>query len=187
MFCSVKKGKYKSENTYKFYLCNRYRDKETKKVKSNDIYITTLMEEDIRDFNTSFLKKHINKILKEKNILNDENIGLIINKILDTKEYIKEQYRRIQEEEHRKREEKYRKQQEEFKKQQEKFNEYFNNFSSGMSSINFDDTTKDLAKEFIKLGFKAMAKKYHPDLTKDNGEKMKLINDIKRKLNKTVE
>ncbi len=27
-----------------------------------------------------------------------------------------------------------------------------------------------------------MAKKYHPDLTKDNGEKMKLINEVKEKM-----
>ena len=32
------------------------------------------------------------------------------------------------------------------------------------------------------LGYRAMAKKYHPDITKDNGEKMKSINEIKDKL-----
>ena len=40
MFCSVKKDK--KNNNYRFYLCDRYRDKKTGKVKSSDKYIITL-------------------------------------------------------------------------------------------------------------------------------------------------
>lgn len=40
MFCSVKRDK-KNQN-YKFYLCSRYRDKETGRIKCSDKYIITL-------------------------------------------------------------------------------------------------------------------------------------------------
>ncbi len=175
MFCSVKKGKDSFGNTYKFYLCERYRDKETGKVKSSDTYIMTLQEEDFRDIKISYIVKHLDKILKEKNILNEKVEDLIYDKFLDIREDILEKDRLKQEEE-------YKQKQKEYEKYREAYNSYSSNFSSGMSSINFDDTTKDIAKEFIKLGFKAMAKKYHPDLTRDNGEKMKLINEVKEKL-----
>lgn len=175
MFCSVKKGKDSFGDTYKFYLCERYRDKETGKVKSSDKYIMTLQQEDFRDIKISYIVKHLDKILKEKDILNEKNKGLIFDKYLDIREEILEKDRLKQEEE-------YKQRQKEYEKYREAYNSYSSKFSSGMSSINFDDTTKDIAKEFIKLGFKAMAKKYHPDLTKDNGEKMKLINEVKEKM-----
>lgn len=175
MFCSVKKGKDSFGNTYKFYLCERYRDKETGKIKSSDKYIMTLQEEDVRDIKISYIVKRLDKILKEKNILNEKNKDLVFDKFLDIREDILEKDRLKQEEE-------YKQRQREYEKYREAYNSYSSNFSSGMSSINFDDTTKDIAKEFIKLGFKAMAKKYHPDLTKDNGEKMKLINEVREKM-----
>lgn len=175
MFCSVKKGKDSFGDTYKFYLCERYRAKETGKVKSSDKYIMTLQQEDFRDIKISYIVKHLDKILKEKDILNEKNKDLIFDKYLDIREDILKKDRLKQEEE-------YKQRQKEYEKYREAYNSYSSKFSSGMSSINFDDTTKDIAKEFIKLGFKAMAKKYHPDLTKDNGEKMKLINEVKEKM-----
>lgn len=175
MFCSVKKGKDKYGNIYKFYLCNRYRDKETGKVKSNDKYIMTLQEIDFTDLRVSFMAKHIEKILSEKDIVNEIEQDLVYDKYLDIREKILEKQREKQEEE-------YKKQQKEYEEYRKYYNSYYSGFSSGTSSISFDDTTKDIAKEFIKLGFRAMAKKYHPDIVKDSGEKMKIINDVKSKL-----
>lgn len=175
MFCSVKKGKDKYGNIYKFYLCNRYRDKETGKVKSSDKYIMTLQEIDFTDLRISFMTKHIKKVLSEKDIVNEIEQDLVYDKYLDIRGKILEKQRAKQEEE-------YKKQQKEYEEYREYYNSYSSGFSSGTSSISFDDTTKDIAKEFIKLGFRAMAKKYHPDIVKDSGEKMKIINDVKSKL-----
>ena len=175
MFCSVKKGKDKYGNIYKFYLCNRYRDKKTGKVKSSDKYIMTLQEIDFTDLRISFMTKHIKKVLSEKDIVNEIEQDLVYDKYLDIRGKILEKQREKQEE-------KYKKQQKEYEEYREYYNSYSSGFSSGTSSISFDDTTKDIAKEFIKLGFRAMAKKYHPDIVKDSGEKMKIINDVKSKL-----
>ncbi|MDQ0150679.1 molecular chaperone DnaJ [Eubacterium multiforme] len=175
MFCSVKRGKDKYGNIYKFYLCNRYRDKETGKVKSSDKYIMTLQEIDFTDLRISTIAKHIKKVLSEKDIVNEIEQDLVYDKYLDIRGKILEKQREKQEEE-------YKKQQKEYEEYREYYNSYSSGFSSGTSSISFDDTTKDIAKEFIKLGFRAMAKKYHPDIVKDSGEKMKIINDVKSKL-----
>ena len=175
MFCSVKRGKDKYGKTYKFYLCNRYRDKETGKVKSSDKYIMTLQEIDFTDLKVSFISKHIKKVLSEKDIVNEIEQDLVYDKYL----YIRG---KILEKERAKKEEEYKKQQKEYEEYRKNYNSYYGGFSSGTSSINFNDTTKEIAKEFIKLGFRAMAKKYHPDIAKDSGEKMKIINDVKSKL-----
>lgn len=175
MFCSVKKGKDKYGNIYKFYLCNRYRDKETGKVKSSDKYIMTLQEIDFTDLKVSFIAKHIKKVLSEKDIVNEIEQDLVYDKYLDIR-------RNILEKERTKKEEEYKKHQKEYDEYRKNYNSYYCGFSSGTSSINFNDTTKEIAKEFIKLGFRAMAKKYHPDIVKDSGEKMKIINDVKSKL-----
>ena len=172
MFCSVKKGKDKYGETYKFYLCERYRDKESGKVKSSDKYIMTLQYIDFTEIKVSIISKHIKRVLAEREIFSELEEDLIYDKYLDIREGILERERA--------------KKEEESKRQQEEYNqyrEYYKSYTSSISSsINFDDTTKELAKEFIKLGYRAMAKKYHPDITKDNGEKMKSINEIKDKL-----
>ena len=175
MFCSVKRGKDKYGNIYKFYLCNRYRDKKTGKVKSSDKYIMTLQEIDFTDIRISIIAKHIKRVLNEKNIVSEIEQDLVYDKYLDIRE-------KILEKDKKKKEEEYKKQQKEYEEYREYYNSYSSGFSSGTSSISFDDTTKDIAKEFIKLGFRAMAKKYHPDIVKDSGEKMKIINDVKSKL-----
>lgn len=175
MFCSVKKGKDKYGETYKFYLCERYRDKETGKVKSSDKYIMTLQYIDFTEIKVSIISKHIKRVLAEREIFSELEEDLIYDKYLDIREGILERERAKKEEESKR-------QQEEYNQYREYYKSYSSSFSSGKSSINFDDTTKELAKEFIKLGYRAMAKKYHPDITKDNGEKMKSINEIKDKL-----
>ena len=179
MFCSVKKGKDKYGKTYKFYLCNRYRDKETGKVKSSDKYIMTLQEIDFTDLKVSFISKHIKKVLSEKDIVNEIEQDLVYDKYLDIRG-------KILEKERAKKEEEYKKQQKEYEEYRKYYNSYSSWFSSGTSSINFNDTTKEIAKEFIKLGFRAMAKKYHPDIVKDSGEKMKVINSVKEKLEEVL-
>lgn len=186
MFCSVKKGKDKYGNIYKFYLCNRYRDKETKKVKSSDKYIMTLQEIDFTDLRISYMAKYIRKVLTEKGIINKIEQDLVYDKYLDIRDKILKKKKEKQEQEYKKQEQEYRKQQEQYEEFREYFNSNFSGFSSGTSYVNFDDTTKDIAKEFIKLGFRAMAKKYHPDIVKDSGEKMKIINDIKSKLESII-
>lgn len=175
MFCSVKRGKDKYGNIYKFYLCNRYRDKETGKVKSSDKYIMTLQEIDFTDLRVSFMAKHIKKVLQKKDIINEIDKDLVYDKYLDIRYEILEKERI-------KKKEEYKKQQKEYEEYRKYYNSYSSNYSSGISSISFNDTTKNIAKEFIKLGFRAMAKKYHPDIVKDNGEKMKAINEINSKL-----
>ena len=90
MFCSVKKGKDKYGNIYKFYLCNRYRDKETGKVKSSDKYIMTLQEIDFTDLRVSFMANHIKRVLNEKNIVNEIEQDLVYDKYLDIREKILE-------------------------------------------------------------------------------------------------
>ncbi len=133
----------------------------------------TLQESDFTDLRVSFMAKHIQKILSEKDIVNEIEQDLVYDKYLDIRE-------KILEKERTKKDEEYKKQQKEYRKY---YNSYSSGFSSGTSYISFDDTTKDIAKEFIKLGFRAMAKKYNPDIVKDSGEKMKIINEIKDKLN----
>ncbi|MBM7834992.1 molecular chaperone DnaJ [Clostridium sardiniense] len=175
MFCSVKRGKDKYGKTYKFYLCNRYRDKETGKVKSSDKYIMTLQEEDINIIKQEVIYKTINNTLEDKDIGNEEIVNLIYNKYLNIKIDLLEK-------EHQENRTAYEEFQEAYEDYKKYYGSYSSSYSSGMSSVNFDDTTKDVAKEFIKLGFRAMAKKYHPDIAKDSEEKMKVINSIKEKL-----
>lgn len=85
MFCSVKKDK--DGDRYKFYLSNRYRDKETKKVKSSDKYIMTLQVNEIVNFSADKLKDHI-----EYNFINKGislgNIDLVIDKIKSIKNVV---------------------------------------------------------------------------------------------------
>lgn len=40
----------------------------------------------------------------------------------------------------------------------------------------------DLEQELIKAGYKALSKKYHPDITKDNGELMQELNSLYERL-----
>jgi len=76
---------------------------------------------------------------------------------------------------------------EESKKQEDKTNEYFNkqrsfnekfkdtfNFNSKLTS-NYTDKQK----EYLRIIYKSSAMKLHPDITKDSGEGMQFLNELK--------
>jgi len=90
MFCSVKKDK--KNNRYKFYLCDRYRDKTTGKVKSSDKYIITLQQENILSLSIDEeFKFNIENVLINKGI-SLENTDLILDKLIDIKNVVIEEY-----------------------------------------------------------------------------------------------
>ena len=89
MFYSAKRDK--KNNRYKFYLCDRYRDKETGRVKSSDKYIMTLPKEKIIDLYNDEIKFDIENILINKGI-SLENIGLILDKLISIKKVVTEEY-----------------------------------------------------------------------------------------------
>lgn len=85
MFCSVKMDK--KNNSYKFYLCDRYRDKQTGKVKSSDKYIMTLQEKEILSLSNNQIKLKVENILINKDI-SIENIDLILEKLMNIKNVV---------------------------------------------------------------------------------------------------
>lgn len=89
MFCSVKKDK--KNNNYRFYLCDRYRDKKTGKVKSSDKYIMTLSKENILSLSSDEIKFDIENILINKGI-SLENINMILDKVIYIKKVVIEEY-----------------------------------------------------------------------------------------------
>lgn len=89
MFCSVKKDK--KNNNYRFYLCDRYRDKKTGKVKSSDKYIMTLPKENIISLSIDEIKFGVENVLINKGI-SLENINMILDKVIDIKKVVIEEY-----------------------------------------------------------------------------------------------
>lgn len=85
MFCSVKKDK--KNNNYRFYLCDRYRDKKTGKVKSSDKYIITLPKENILTLTGDEIRLELENTFINKGISLD-NIDLVLNKIMKVKEVV---------------------------------------------------------------------------------------------------
>lgn len=85
MFCSVKKDK--KNNKYKFYLCGRYRDKTTGKVKSSDKYIMTLQNNEILNLSIEELKRYIEDISIGKGVSLD-NVDLILNKVIALRDVV---------------------------------------------------------------------------------------------------
>lgn len=89
MFCSIKKDK--KNNKYKFYLCDRYRDKATGKVKSSDKYIMALPKESILSISIDEIKFDIENVLINKGI-SLENIDLILEKLISIKKVVAQEY-----------------------------------------------------------------------------------------------
>lgn len=85
MFCSVKKDK--KNNNYRFYLCDRYRDKKTGKVKSSDKYIITLPKENILTLTGDEIRLELENTFINKGISLD-NIDLVLNKLIKVKEVV---------------------------------------------------------------------------------------------------
>ena len=89
MFCSVKKDK--KNNNYRLYLCDRYRDKKTGKVKSSDKYIMTLQKENLLNLSNDEIKFDIENVLINKGV-SLENINMILDKVIDIKKVVVEEY-----------------------------------------------------------------------------------------------
>lgn len=89
MFCSVKKDK--KNNNYRFYLCDRYRDRKTGKVKSSDKYIMTLPKENISALTGDEIRLELENIFINKGISLD-NIDLVLNKLIEVKEVVTGEY-----------------------------------------------------------------------------------------------
>lgn len=167
MFCSVKKNSTKDGDTYRFYLCERYRDKQTGKVKSSDKFIISLQHDDIVDYHmVRAIDKKIIRACKEKGFDKDIYSDLVFDKFLDIKDKLQEI------EEDRKKEE-YQKSW----KQQEQYRQYY---SSGNTTSSQNIYT-DKQKEYLKKIYRAAAVKLHPDIIKDDGGGMRFLNDLKEK------
>ena len=85
MFCSAKNDK--KNNNYKFYLCDRYRDKKTGKVKSSDKYIMTLPKEMILSLTNDEIRLELENTFINKGI-SLGNIDLVLNKLIEVKEVV---------------------------------------------------------------------------------------------------
>ncbi|MDB2076548.1 hypothetical protein PMZ66_13100 [Clostridium paraputrificum] len=79
MFCSIKRDK--KNNRYRFYICDRYRDRETGKVKCSDKYIMSLQDNEIRSLSSEEIKRHIEDVCINKGVGLD-NVELILNKVI---------------------------------------------------------------------------------------------------------
>ena len=165
MFCSVKKSSAKDGDTYRFYLCERYRDKETGRVKSSDKFIISLQHGDIIDSHMlKAISRTITRKCKEKGFDKDIYIDMVYDKFIDIKVELREH-------EQEKKKEEYQKSWE----QQEQYRRYY---SSGNTTINQSNYT-DKQKGYLKKIYRAAAAKLHPDIIKDDGEGMKFLNDLK--------
>ena len=95
---------------------------------------------------------HIRRTDKEKNI--------ILAKFYETRDEVLQRIKELEENERRKREEYYQK----------------------LLDVVTNKPINPLAEEIILVGWKTLAKKYHPDVTGDDGSKMKELNQAKEQL-----
>lgn len=51
--------------------------------------------------------------------------------------------------------------------------------SNSLDSMTQPTIDRELYKEVLQAGYRAMSKKVHPDIIKDNGEKMQKLNDLR--------
>lgn len=61
----------------------------------------------------------------------------------------------------------------------ENFKSNYNNYSKGSYSVNNSSNYKEEDKEKYKKVYKVLAKAFHPDIVKDDGEMMKFVNNLK--------
>ncbi len=189
MFCRVKSNNkvFKDDIVYRFYLSERYR--ENGKVKSKDVLICKIGYYDlIDDLTVNYIEKHLTTIkqsLLDKNMYSDKNVGLIWQKLEETRliYWRKEQEQKRKQRE--KRDEEARKEWEEFNKKYGFNSDNFNNNCSGSNIGVINDTTKDFMIEIVKAGYKKLASKYHPDRG-GKVEDMQKLNEAKEKLDKIV-
>lgn len=89
MFCSVKKDK--KNNNYRVYICDRYRDKKTGKVKSSDKYIMTLPKENILSLTSDEIRREVEDKFINKGV-NLDNVDLVLNKLIEFKGIVTKEY-----------------------------------------------------------------------------------------------
>ena len=67
------------------------------------------------------------------------------------------------------------------------YEEFFNQAksSSGSSLPALSQKETDDFRRIVQIGYRGLAKEYHPDITKDNGEDMKRLNGLAAKLRST--
>ena len=66
----------------------------------------------------------------------------------------------------------------EYEEQQKKWDDFYRQYSSGSYSISSSSTYTDKEKEFLKKFYRALAAKFHPDITGEN-ETMQFLNKLK--------
>ena len=170
MFCSIKQGKNLFGNVYKFYLCERKR--VNGKVKSSDKYIMTLQYIDLIEIRPRTINHLIVEIFKEKGYdkENSNEANLVFDKYMDLRADVRD------EEEIKKREE-YLKREKEAREHAKFQQEFKNNYK--YSSDNLKGHYTEEEKEYLKKFYKVLAMKFHPDVCKDEGYAMQLINRLK--------
>lgn len=79
------------------------------------------------------------------------------------------------------------------KEQSKSYQQYqYQQYSNNSSTLNYNTTTfkedeKDIINEIVKAGYRALAKKYHPDSNEnDTTDKMQQLNNLKDKLDKFI-
>lgn len=174
MFCSVKQGKNSLGNVYRFYLCERKR--VNGKVKSSDKYIMTLQYIDLTEIKPRTINHLIIEIFKEEGFdtENSPEANLVFDKYTDLRSDV------MDEEEARKREEFLKGEKE--ARDHAKFQQDFkNNYKYSSDNLKLHYTEEE--KEYLKKFYKVLAMKFHPDVCKDDGYAMKLINQLKNEWN----
>lgn len=204
MYISIRKNKSKKTGTYNCYLYLCLSQRVDGKVKTNQCQFATLSEYEILDNVDYIIKlKTINSFkfdnclykmkLKEDNVPYFEDMTKINFKDIkeelwnDLKNKLESFRKKIIEEENKNGSSTFKKERAEFR---EKNNQCYESYSSGNNNnYNYNSTSDiveskytDEEKELFKIMFKDMAKKYHPDIAKDNGEKMKLLLKIKENI-----
>lgn len=131
--------------------------------------------------------KDINDFLQYKKFTKDEK-AILLSKIFETqKKWIAEEIL-IKEQKKQKSEKIY----EEFNKASNEYSEACNELSESLkvytyfSALKSTQATIDIVKEIFNQGYKALAKKNHPDISKDDGKQMQLINQVKDVLDKLI-
>ena len=190
MFCSVRRTKGNDADIedvrYRFYLSERTR--VDGKVKSSDKLVATLDFIDVTEIKPKVVKHYIKSALIEKGIEDpgEDKLNMIFEKYMSIHKDLKEKIEAHKEAEREGIREEQRKRAEEESRFREK---YFGGDNSqgcsGMSSINFDDTTKEYIKKIIKEGYRRMSHKVHPDRG-GSTEEMQLLNKAKESLDKLI-
>ena len=165
MFCSVKKYNTKDDIVYRFYLCERKRDKETGKIKCSDKLIISIPYDYMIDAHMlKAISRAITRKCKEKGFDKDIYNDIVYDKFTNIRyDFLDLERKKQQEETERRYKEEYQ------------YQEYFNSFCSGNTTTNYTEKEKG----YLKKIYRAAAAKLHPDIIKDDGAGMQFLNKLK--------